>query len=50
MDGLSAEVIPVLQQLMPGFECAVNDELIIRNPVGSIELPAKAKKPVAPSP
>lgn len=30
------------------FECAVNDELITRNPVGSIELPVKAKKPVDP--
>ncbi|WP_240889102.1 hypothetical protein [Pseudomonas sp. TMW22090] len=37
-----------IQRLHTMFECAVNDELITRNPVGSIELPAKAKKPVDP--
>lgn len=37
-----------IQRLHTMFECAVNDELITRNPVGSIELPVKAKKPVDP--
>lgn len=37
-----------IQRLHTMFESAVNDELITRNPVGSIELPVKAKKPVDP--
>ncbi|MGE8187901.1 hypothetical protein [Pseudomonas sp. NPDC086278] len=37
-----------IQRLHTMFECAVNDEPITRNPVGSIELSAKATKPVAP--
>jgi integrase len=37
-----------IQRLHTMFESAVRDELITRNPVGSIELPVKAKKPVDP--
>jgi integrase len=37
-----------IQRLHTMFESAVNDDLITRNPVGSIELPTKAKKLVDP--